>query len=69
LVKQALILKSTDDSKIVLIADVIEQKLRKEKELEFYNAELKKLQDKIFWLEREVKLTEEIIEIIENEKQ
>jgi len=62
-------LKSTDDSKIVLIADVIEQKLRKEKELEFYNAELKKLQDKIFWLEREVKLTEEIIEIIENEKQ
>ena len=69
MVKQALILKSTDDSKIVLIADVIEQKLRKEKELEFYNAELKKLQDKIFWLEREVKLTEEIIEIIENEKQ
>ena len=62
-------MKSTDDSKIVLIADVIEQKLRKEKELEFYNAELKKLQDKIFWLEREVKLTEEIIEIIENEKQ
>ena len=61
-------MKSSDDSKIVLIADVIEQKLRKEKELEFYNAELQKLQQKIFWLEREVKLTEEIIEIIENEQ-
>ena len=62
-------MKSSDDSKIVLIADVIEQKHRKQKELEYYNAELKKLQDKIFWLEREVKLTEEIIEIIENEQQ
>ena len=49
-------------------ADVLEQKLRKEKELEFYNEELEKLQQKIFWLEREVKLTEKIIEIIHNEQ-
>ena len=61
-------MKSSDDKTIVLIADVLEQKLRKEKELQFYNEELEKLQQKIFWLEQEVKLTEEIIEIIQNEK-
>lgn len=59
---------SSDDKTIILIADVLEQKLRKEKELEFYNEELEKLQQKIFWLEREVKLTEKIIEIIHNEQ-
>lgn len=59
---------SSDGKTIILIADVLEQKLRKEKELEFYNEELEKLQQKIFWLEREVKLTEKIIEIIHNEQ-
>ena len=59
---------SSDGKTIILIADVLEQKLRKEKELEFYNEELEKLQQKIFWLEREVKLTEKIIDIIHNEQ-
>lgn len=57
-----------DNKSIIVIADVLEQKMRKQKELEFYNEELEKLQQKIFWLEREVKLTEEIIEIIQNEQ-
>ena len=58
-----------DDNKtIILMADVIEQKRRKQKEIEYYNAELEKLQMKIFWLEREVKLTEDIIEMIHNEQ-
>ena len=56
-----------DNKSIILIADVLEQKIRKQKELKFYNEELEKLQQKIFWLEREVKLTEEIIEIIQSE--
>ena len=57
-----------DNKSIILIADVLEQKIRKQKELKFYNEELEKLQQKIFWLEREVKLTEEIIEIIQSEQ-
>ena len=58
-----------DDNKtIILMADVIEQKRRKQKEIEYYNAELEKLQMKIFCLEREVKLTEDIIEMIHNEQ-
>ena len=58
----------SDDNQIIMISDVIEQKLRKEKELEFYLDELEKLQQKIFWLRREVDLTESIIEMIKKEK-
>ena len=39
----------SDEQRIILIADVLEQKLRKEKELEFYIKELEELQLKIAW--------------------
>jgi uncharacterized protein YlaN (UPF0358 family) len=55
-------------SKIILITDVIEQKLRKEQELEFYEKELEKLQSKLFWLKKEIDLTNRIINIIEAEE-
>jgi uncharacterized protein YlaN (UPF0358 family) len=55
-------------SKIILITDVIEQKLRKEQELEFYEKELEKLQSKMFWLKKEIDLTNRIINIIEAEE-
>ena len=51
----------SDETKLILITDFIEQKLRKEKELEYYIEELKKLQIKIGYLEREVGLTNQII--------
>ena len=54
--------------KIILLSEVIEQKLRKEKELEFYQKELEKLQKKMYWLRREVDLTNTIIRVIENEQ-
>ena len=57
----------TDESRIILIADVIEQKLRKEKELEFYLKELEELQRKIGWLRREVDLTNTIIDMIKSD--
>jgi uncharacterized protein YlaN (UPF0358 family) len=55
-------------SKIILISDVIEQRLRKEQELEFYEKELEKLQSKMFWLKKEIDLTNRIINIIEAEE-
>ena len=55
-------------SKIILISDVIEQKLRKEQELEFYEKELAKLESKMFWLKKEIDLTNRIINIIEAEE-
>jgi len=58
----------SEEQRIILIADVIEQKLRKEKELEFYLKELEELQRKIGWLRREVDLTNVIIDMIKSEQ-
>lgn len=54
-------------SKIILLSDIIEQKLRKEQELEYYQAELEKLQNKMFFLRKEIDLTNTIIDIIDKE--
>lgn len=57
----------SNDQKLILITDFIEQKLRKEKELEFYEKELVELQTKIGYLRREVDLTNTIINLIKTE--
>ena len=54
----------SEESRLILITDFIEQKLRKEKELEFYLKELDALQIKIGYLNREVGLTNQIIDMI-----
>lgn len=59
--------KKDVDKKIILISDFIEQKLRKETELEFYEKELRELQVKIGYLRREVNLTNTIIGMIKTE--
>lgn len=55
-------------TKIILLTDVIETKLRKEKELEFYQKELEKLQQKMFFLRKDIEITNLCIQIIEQEK-
>ena len=55
-------------SKLILLTDVIETKLRKEKELEFYQQELEKLQQKMFFLRKDIEITNLCITIIEQEK-
>ena len=55
-------------NKIILLTDYIEQKVRKEKELEYYTKELEELQRKMFWLRKEIQLTNVIIDIVEKEK-
>ena len=57
-----------DEKKIVLLTDFIEQKVRKEKELEYYTSQLEELQKKMFFLRKEIQLTNYIIEIVEQEK-
>ena len=59
---------SDAEKKLILITDFIEQKLRKESELEFYLAELGKLEKKIGYLRSEVDLTNTIISMIKGEK-
>jgi hypothetical protein len=53
---------------LIQITDILEQKIRKEKELEFYTEELKKLQRKMFFIQKDIDVTNIIINIIENEK-
>ena len=58
----------TETPKLILLADVIESKVRKERELEFYEDELKKLQEKMFWLKRDIDVTNIIIDMVKHEK-
>jgi len=51
-----------------MLADVIESKVRKERELAFYEEELKKLQEKMFWLKRDIDVTNIIIDMVKYEK-
>jgi hypothetical protein len=54
-------------SKIILLKDVYALKEQKERELKFYKEKMLELQEKMLWLEREVKLTKDIIKMIEEE--
>lgn len=55
-------------SKIVLLKDFYEMKEQKEKELLFYKEKLEELQEKMYWLERDLALTKNIIRLIEEER-
>ena len=61
-------MKLSEEQKLILITDFIEQKLRKEKELEYYLKELEELQRKIGYLRSEVSLTNTIINMIKGEQ-
>ncbi len=58
----------SEESKLILISDFIEQKIRKEQELEFYLRELTELNRKIGFLRQEVDLTNTIINMIKAEQ-
>ena len=57
-----------ESNNIVFLEEVIQQKLRKEQELEFYERELIKLQTKLDFTRREIKLTNLIINLVTSEK-
>jgi hypothetical protein len=54
-------------SKIVLLHDVYAIKEQKERELAYYREQLEVIQEKLIWIEREYKLTKDIIKMIEQE--
>ena len=60
----------TDDfpsTKIISITDIIEQKVRKQKELESYETQLEDLKRKKFWIEKEIQMAEFIIQAVNQE--
>jgi hypothetical protein len=56
------------DRKILFITDLIDQRLRKEQEITYYEKELTKIEEKLFFLRKEKQLTQFIIDIIDKEK-
>ncbi len=54
-------------SKIVLLHDVYAIKEQKERELAYYREQLEVITEKLIWIEREYKLTKDIIKMIEQE--
>lgn len=55
-------------STIILLSEIVEQKLRKEKELEFYKGEIEKIQRKMWFLQKDLEVTNLCITIIEQER-
>ena len=53
---------------IILMADLYKFRDQKEKELEFYRKKLAELENKLFFVKKEVQLTNFIIDMIEREK-
>lgn len=53
--------------KIILLNDIYEMRKRKEEELAFYHEQLEKLREKMFFVQKEIDITNLCIEIIEKE--
>lgn len=53
--------------KIILLSDVYEIRKRKQEELAFYHEQLEKLKEKMFFVQKEIDVTNLCIEIIEKE--
>ena len=56
------------NTNIVIITDVLEMRTRKEEELVFYQEQLDKLIEKMRWVQKEIDVTNHIIDLIESEK-
>ena len=56
-----------NDTNIISITDIIENKVRKQKELESYEAQLEDLRRKKFWIEKEIHMAEFIIAAVQSE--
>ena len=54
--------------KLILLSEFLDQSKRKDKEIAFYERELIKIEEKLYWLRREKDLTQTIISIISEEK-
>ena len=56
-----------NDTNIISITDIIENKVRKQKELEGYESQLEDLRRKKFWIEKEIHMAEFIIAAVQSE--
>ncbi len=57
-----------ETGKLIKLTDILETKLRKERELEYYQKQLEKIQQKMLFLQKDLDLTRLIMSIIEKEQ-
>lgn len=58
---------TNSNSKIILLTDIYETKARKEKELAYYKEQLEILNQKMFFIRKDIEITTICINLIENE--
>lgn len=58
----------TEEKKVLLISDVYKFREEKERELKYYKECLTQLETKLYWVRKEIDLTNIIIKLIENEQ-
>lgn len=56
------------ESRIILLADILDQKLRKERELTYYEAQLAQLLSRMQSIKKEIEITNMIIDLVAEEK-
>ena len=55
------------DNKIIFLTEFLDQRIRKQSELKYYEKQLEELNKKIFFLKKEIDLTNIIIDIVQKE--
>ena len=58
----------SDEHKLILLEDFLEQRLRKEQEISYYEEQLQEIEKKLFFLRKERELTATIIDMLTKEK-
>ena len=58
----------SDEHKLILLEDFLEQRLRKEQEISYYEEQMKEIEKKLFFLRKERELTATIIDMLTREK-
>jgi hypothetical protein len=56
------------EKNIILLDEILDLRSRKRKELEYYNQQLEELKLRMFFIQKEIDLTSNIIGMIEKEK-
>jgi hypothetical protein len=57
-----------ESKNIILLEEILDLRSRKKKELEYYNKQLEELKLRMFFIQKEIDLTSNIIIMIEKEK-
>ena len=56
------------ERKLILLSDFMDQRVRKQNEIEFYEKQMKEIERKLFFLRKERELTATIIDMLAREK-